>query len=287
MSVDQQGVLIVALVILSYALFCPVLAAVNYHRLWSSHRSHAAVLRAQRNLLLTENAALTGRLAAALSHELNSPLGAVKSAVSTLGELPRRYRSASEDQLPALESLEAQLQTASAEAIHRMNDIIHRMQRFTNLDRAEVRQVRIGDLLADIIALIEPESRRQVDLRIEESPTPALVCRPQPLSAVLSSLIQDAIESVPKPGKVCVQTAGISYSVTITIRDNRPPIPLRTLATMFDPSFRVTGGRIAAANWNWFTSRQIIRENGGDLTVTSGKEETITTVTLPAAGGPA
>lgn len=276
----EEGLVLVASVLFSYALFCPILSAVNYHRLWSSHRSHTEVLRTQRNLLLTENAASMGRLAAALSHELNNPLGTIKSAISTLAELAGKRRSVTSNQTATLDGMESQLHRAAAEAVERMDGIIHRMQRFTNLDRAEVRSVQLGELLADIVALIDPERRFDVDIQVDASSVPAVVCRPQPLAAVLSRLVEGSIESVPKPGRVDIRAAAEGPSVVVEIRDNRPRIPPRHLATLFEPRFRTSEGRIATANWNWFTSRQIIRESGGELSVTSDEDATTTTIRI-------
>src|SRR5262249_37435245 len=70
---------------------CTGLTAVMYAQRSTAYRSHQQALRsfeelrrAQGRLLLSETAASQGRLAAALSHELNTPIGAVSSAVETM-----------------------------------------------------------------------------------------------------------------------------------------------------------------------------------------------------------
>ena len=50
--------------------------------------------QAQSRLLITQNAASQGRLAAALSHELNSPIGALSSAIETLASAYKKLESA-------------------------------------------------------------------------------------------------------------------------------------------------------------------------------------------------
>jgi signal transduction histidine kinase len=80
------------------------LTAVVYRQRLATWRAHQEALRVLRDLrhaqsraLLSENAAALGRLAAALCHELNSPLGALTSAVDTLFLLSSRRPAAAGD----------------------------------------------------------------------------------------------------------------------------------------------------------------------------------------------
>ena len=59
------------------------LTAIVYHQRASAFQARQQVLRTQAQVTLAKSAA-QGRLAAALSHELNSPIGVIKSNVSTL-----------------------------------------------------------------------------------------------------------------------------------------------------------------------------------------------------------
>jgi signal transduction histidine kinase len=43
--------------------------------------------------------------------------------------------------------------------------------------------------------------------------------------------------------------------------------------TMFDPSFKVNGGRVASGNWSLFNTRQIVYEHGGEIRVETAKGE--------------
>jgi len=54
------------------------------------------------------------------------------------------------------------------------------------------------------------------------------------------------------------------------------------LITVFEPGFRVAGGRVTAGNWGFFSCRQIVREHGGDILIGSieGQGSTLT-VPLP------
>ena len=58
------------------------------------------------------------------------------------------------------------------------------MQRFSNLDAAEVQAANVNDLINDVAALLEPKYKGKVEVKIDLHPVPPLVCRPQQISAV-------------------------------------------------------------------------------------------------------
>jgi two-component system, NtrC family, sensor kinase len=281
--VDAPGhdVFPLTFLILMGVVLCAALAAVNYNRLYSLHRSHGAVLGAQRDLLLSESAASIGRLSAALSHELNSPLGSLKSSISTLNDLRMKSAEATPERRARLDELAGQLQRNSEQALDRMERIVHQMQRFTNLDRADQRDCDPDSLIEDVVSLIDPQEREKVQLQLNLGGLPSIYTRPQQMSAALSSLLQNSIESSPNGATVEIASAHVDSRIDIVIADTRPQIPARELNSLFDPSFQVRGRRIGTGNWTWFNARQILRELGGDLRVLSGPGSTTTTITLP------
>jgi signal transduction histidine kinase len=79
------------LVIVMLAILAAGLAAVVYRQRFLSHQSYIRSLKAAEELreaearaLVAEQSAILSRLVAALSHELNSPVGALRSAVDTV-----------------------------------------------------------------------------------------------------------------------------------------------------------------------------------------------------------
>jgi signal transduction histidine kinase len=241
----------------------------------------------QRRTLVSENVATLGRLAAALSHEFNSPLGALKSTIDTLARISARKESASPAERPRLAALEARLRGTVDAAIDRMNQVIGRIQRFTNLDRAEIQSVDLNELLSDVIALSQAQSGHQpVAVESAWDSLPAVTCRPQQLNLVFSSLLINAVEACRQtghpPGRIRISTRLRGGRIDVQLEDNGSGIPTEELSQIFEPGFRVDHHRVAAGNWSLFSSRQIVREQGGDIRVSSavGQGTTIV-VTLP------
>ena len=280
---------IYVLFIFMLTLLATGLTAVVYDQRRSSHEAHQTTLRASEDLrqaearnLLSQNAASVGRLAAALSHELNSPVGALVSAVDTLLLLAGRQATTSPGEHQRLVVLQAELRRSIRDSTERLRQIVARMQRFTNLDQAEVQSADINMLLEDVVALLESRAKANTKIELSLQPVPPLVCRPQQLSAVFSSLLGNALDALNGDGRVLIRTQKVDAAVEVAIEDNGRGVPPGELATIFDPAFRVSGGRVASANWSMFSSRQIVREHGGDINIESapGRGTTVR-VTLP------
>jgi signal transduction histidine kinase/pSer/pThr/pTyr-binding forkhead associated (FHA) protein len=241
-----------------------------------------ALRRAEAKVLLSEYGASMGRFAAALSHELNSPIGALKSALqafNTLAEkkavLPPEKRN----------ELEATLRRNALESVERLHQIVLRMQRFSNLDRQEILQVDLNSLLQDVVNILKAGVKGDVRLELDFQPLPSVSLRPQHMSAVFSNLLHSAIEGPSSGDHVRLATRQSHTQVEVTVEDNGKGLSAEELANIFDPAFEVKGGRISTGNWGLFSSRQIVREHGGDIEIqsTPGKGTTVRVI-LPLSG---
>src|SRR5436309_2825984 len=114
------------------------LAQETQKNLQNELRTAEELRRAESQVLLSENAASMGRFAAALSHELNSPLGALKSALQTCNALAEKKATLQVEKRREAEEIEAQLRRSAIDSADRLHQIVLRMQRFTNMDRKEI-----------------------------------------------------------------------------------------------------------------------------------------------------
>lgn len=255
----------------------------NYQVLQQTVEAGEALRQAQNRILLTESAASLSRLAAAVSHEMNTPLGALLSGVDTLLLLGAKQASSGPDEQPRLVRLQADVRKSMQQSALRLKELVARMQRFTYLDQAEVQPADVNELIRDVAALVAPElkSSTQLDLRLQ--PVSPVVCHPQQISIVFSSLISNALNALNGNGRIVVASRQNINEVEVDIEDNGRGISMEERENIFDPGFRVSGGRIATGNWSMFNSRQIVREHGGDIRIASSEGKgTRVTVTLPS-----
>lgn len=261
--------------LLTLTVLSTVLTAVIYAQRASNYRVYVQVLRASHDLrvaqsqgLQSENATALARLAAAISHEINNPLGAMKSGVQTLIALDEKQADASPMQREKFANLQSDLLRTLHESAVRLEQIVGRLQRFSNLDSADVKAADVNELLRDVTGLIDPTVRARVKVELRLEPLPPIVCRPQQLSGVFSNLLGNAVNAS-DAGTVTVMTQRVNGHVEVSIRDQGRGIAADDLGRVFDPGFKVADGRIASGNWSLFNARQTIRELGGDIRISS------------------
>jgi len=241
-----------------------------------------ALRSAEAQVLLSEYAGSIGRFAAALSHEFNSPLGALKNALQTSSLLAERKPTASADKLKELEAIDADLRRTALKAVERLNQMVLRMQRITNLDRDEALPTDLNALLTDVTDLLKSATQAPTTVELDLQPLPALSIRPQQMSAVFSNLLQNAIDASGATGTVKISTRRLLGSVEIVFQNGGRGISSEELSHVFDPAFRVREGRVSTGNWGLFSSRQIVRECGGDISIQSSSGQgTVVRIVLP------
>ena len=99
---------------------------------------------------------------------------------------------------------------------------------------------------------------------------------------VFSNILNNAVGAVDENGRVIVSTRQTLAEIEIEIEDNGRGVESGDLRNIFDPGFKVSGGRMAAGNWSLFSSRQIVREHGGEIRIASSEGQgTRVTITLP------
>lgn len=285
------GVAFLGLPIFMFTLLCTALSATNYWRLWSGHQAQRRALQAVEDLrqaesraAVAESAVSMTRLAAALSHELNTPVGSLHSSVGSLRVIVGRWMNATPERQVVLRPLLEDLCRTAEDATERLRTVVRRIQRFTNLDRAEVQSVCLNELVEDVRALMEPELDGRVRIRTELRKVPRFVGKPQPLSAAISSLMQWVAERAEQGGEMRVTTEYADDQVQVMIESDGSCPSDQTILGLFELRFQVAGNRISAGNWSLFQAKQVVQEQGGEVAVLCASERaTQVRVSLPVA----
>jgi signal transduction histidine kinase len=161
------------------------------------------------------------------------------------------------------------------------------MRNLTNLDRAEVRIVDLNDLCSDTVEFLSSELKNaRVELHL--APLPRIQCRPQQISAVLANLVRNASSALEGSGNGRIEVISVAKPerVVVEVKDNGRGIEAKRLETLFEPAFRVDGGRVATTNWGLFLSRSIATDHGGSLEIESTPGSgTTARLSLPLAVG--
>jgi signal transduction histidine kinase len=250
------------------------------------HQAHVSAMESEREAkaareraLLAESAITMERLAASLSHELNTPIGVLKSSTETLVRGIRKHALFVDgNRLP---NILDPLSGAIHESTARLSETVARIQRFANLDRSAVRLVDINQLVQDAVALMNPPSANQALVKLTLRPLPQVWCRPHGLSVAIASILNTALDSsVP----ATIDTYSEGANAVVRMAYCMPSPELQDEAT---PGFAVVAGRVRATGWDLFAARQLVSENCGELRISRpGGLEQVVTITLPNEGTP-
>src|SRR5439155_18939415 len=97
------------------------------------------------------------------------PIGALRSSAETLLSLAGRISPAPAEKREELLAALKELCVAVRDSSERLYSIIARIQRFTNLDRAEVQSIDVNILLQDVVTMFESQAKGNVRVGDESS----------------------------------------------------------------------------------------------------------------------
>jgi signal transduction histidine kinase len=248
-----------------------------------AQRAFEELRDAQVRVSVSENAASQSRFAAALSHELNTPLGSLTSAFDTVAHAHERERAQPEKR-GELESVWEDAIRSGRESAARLHEVVERMKHLVNLDRAEVQVVDLNQIWKDTAALLSGTIERKAEVELALSPLPPVHCRPQQIAAVFSNLLRNAAAAMDQRGHIRVSSSHRGKEVIFEVQDDGRGMPASQVRNLFNPSFQTEGPRVATTNWGLFVCRSIVTEHGGWIEIAS-KEGIGTTarVVLPAS----
>ena len=231
-------------------------------------RADAIMLEQQRRLVEGERLAVVGEMAAAVAHSIRNPLASIRTSVEdALDRDLGRFQEPAEDIMGEVDKIEAWvrelLSFSGPGSVRRetldLNALIRR-----SLDEGEREIARRGVKVE--AALAEPPPRATGD--------PALV------EQVLQSIISNALDAMPRGGRLGVTTTKAEGRAEIEIRDNGTGIAPEALEQVFKPFFTT---KPRGVGLGLPLSRRLVERMGGSLTLTSRRGEgTAVRIALPA-----
>ncbi|MBI5461872.1 MAG: two-component sensor histidine kinase [Gammaproteobacteria bacterium] len=267
------------------------------------HEQVETIERAQRQLYQAEKLASVGQLAAGVAHEINNPLGFVKSNLNSanayltslqrLGELARgqqgewqgeRLVAAWEDeQMDALLEDFPVLLNESIEGIERVAKIVAALKDFSSIDRAGESCIDLNALLDSTCRMAASEFGSRVQLVTDYGALPKLSCHPGRLAQVFMNLLLNAVQAIPGDGAVRIETRSDGTDIEVRIGDTGRGMSEAVLARVFDPFF-TTHDVGAGTGLGLTVARDVVRAHGGRIAVDSQPGVGTTfTITIPVS----
>ncbi|MEX0676515.1 MAG: PAS domain-containing protein [Pirellulales bacterium] len=223
-----------------------------------------------------------GEIATGIAHELNQPLTAISNyAESCAQAIASNAKGADEKVLEWIEKI--------ATNTHRAAEMIRRLRGFTRKSEPRRSTVEVGELVREVIDLVEAESRmREVRVRFQlRRKVHATVDRIQ-IQQVLVNLLRNAYEAMagvpPQQRQVTITARRLADKVEISVEDAGEGIAPEDLHRVFDAfvTSKPHGVGIGLA-----ISRSIVEGHGGRLWVKANPNRGVTfRFTLPKSGAP-
>ena len=248
--------------------------------------------QAERARLVREHSAsiMDGRLdalrnlVASLSHEMNTPLGAIKSASATIGRAVRRLSGEVEDPSEKIEHLVRRIEEAAKipeEASTRLDEMLRRLTVFSNLDASESSSVDVNKALDRTISLLPSEVVGQCEVVRRYGSRSTVRVAPGRLNLALMTIVTNAFEANAGKGQVHLDTEDDESSVMITIADQGPGISAERIQRLFEFLIDEDAQRVKAS-LGLPAAYSLIKKHGGDIAVRSREEGgTCFVITLP------
>jgi PAS domain S-box-containing protein len=219
--------------------------------------------QAQGQLLQSEKMASIGLLAAGVAHEINNPVGFIKSNYQTLktyvedydrivdayGEVERR------DDLPAQAFSRVrrlmdeadfayvrqdirQLLSESGDGIDRVVKIIRDLRDFSRIDNEETfREEDIHQGLESTLNVVWNQLKYTCEIRREYADLPPVECVLSQLNQVFMNLFVNAAQAIERHGTITIRTGTRDDRVWVEIADTGTGIAPEQLQRIFDPFF--------------------------------------------------
>lgn len=230
--------------------------------------------RTQRHLVQSAKLAALGQMSAALSHELNQPLGAVRNfAANALTYLDRGREPEARDNIGRIMKL-----------TDRMTEIGRTLRNFARKPNSQLAVVDLHDVLRDALEVIAWRIGKR-DLRLETDlpPGPVMLrAGPVRFQQVIVNLLSNALDALEGHADALIRITAREAGDRLLLRisDNGPGVPQGLEERIFDPFFS-TKGVGAGLGLGLSISFNIIKDFGGELRVLRESDGAVFEIDLP------
>lgn len=267
----------------------------------------------QAQVIHTTKLASLGQMVAGVAHEINTPLGFVKSNVEVVSDLLSEYEAAVTKVMTGVDlmlTLDAsmvdrakgaiqkarielaratslhearELLTDSAEGLKQMSSLVLNLKGFARVDRDGMDTIDLNDSVRSALTIAGHQLRDRINVVQELGDVPKVKCMPSQINQVFLNMITNASQAMGDEGTLTIRSIAKPNFVEVSFEDTGSGIPDDVLPKIFDPFFTTkpvgegTGLGLSIVH-------KIIQGHGGAIRVKSqvGKGTTFS-VELPLA----
>jgi two-component system NtrC family sensor kinase len=264
--------------------------------------AYSQLQKTQMQLVESEKLASIGQLAAGVAHEINNPIGFVKSNLSSLESYINIYRTLIKEQqdfinnvglenhpylkeqFSKIEKYQNQedidfinndIKSLIKESITgtvRVAEIVKGLKVFARESNEILELCDLGACLEDALKIINNEIKYKCKIKKDIKNLPLFNCNEVQMTQVFTNLIVNAAQAIKHVGVLTIKashnTSDKESNITISIADNGEGISEANKAKLFDPFF-TTKPVGEGTGLGLSISRGIIADHGGTISVES------------------
>ncbi len=264
-------------------------------------KAYEELKASQAQLVQSEKMASLGQMVAGVAHEINTPLGYVRSNVEmTQGVFQETQQFVSEyDTLVGMlmseniseDELNQQLQTVTElseefrdndtfndayalfsdilKGLDQISELVLNLKDFSRVDSVKVRDVNLNECLDSALVIGNHVLKDVATIEKDYAENmPAIQCSPSHLNQVFLNMMTNAAQAMDRGGKIMLKTYADTDWVHVEIADNGKGIPEDVKAKIFDPFF-TTKPVGEGTGLGLSISYQIIEQHEGKIEVES------------------
>jgi len=230
-------------------------------------------------LAQSEKMASLGTLAAGVAHEIDDPVGSIKSATDTssrlIDKITRTFETSKE--LKEIKEDEEFIDTLyflrnnnyiTNIASEKITRIIQSLKSFAGLDEAKFQDVDIHDGLDSTLTLLHHEMKNRIEIVKEYGEIPKIHCFPNQINQVFINVLSNASHAIKEKGTIIINTQKENDEVIIRISDDGKGIEKENLEKIFDPRFTTKEAGVGTG-LGLSISKKIIEAHNGRMKVRS------------------
>jgi len=199
-------------------------------------------------LLQLEKMASLGSLTTGIAHEINTPLGALKSnndifirytakvkAILFDPSMPPEVRD-NPELIKIFENSE-KLNEVNKTAAERIVAIVNSLREFARGDESVMENADINTCMENMLTLVQHHVKNLIDVHKKFNDLPKIKCIPNQIDQVFLNILINAIHAIKDKGEIFIETKIDNNQVVIIIQDTGEGIAAEYIEKIFDSGF--------------------------------------------------
>jgi signal transduction histidine kinase len=218
-------------------------------------------------------------LVAVTSHEMRTPLAAIRGFTDTLRKRRPDLTPAEVDEFLGI------IAQQTDRLVHMVDDLLAMSRLEAGTLPIEPQSMLVVPFLQDVVAGLG-EDRLRVEIRVTTDVPPAIHADGARLRQVLTNLVENALKYSPEDRRVTLAVGGDGSSIVFDVIDQGPGIDPREVERIFDPFYRGSARHDDdGAGLGLAITRRLAEAMGGRIDVASTPGAgSLFRVTLPRRG---